>query len=113
MKIEDYSFGRIIIDGNVYSSDVIIYQNRVDPSWWRKEGHRLHIDDLKDILEAKPEVLVVGTGAYGTMIVPKETEGYLRKKGIKLIAEKTKDAVSTFNKLSGSANVIAALHLTC
>lgn len=113
IKIEHYSFGKIIVDGKEYSSDVIIYPNRVDPSWWRKEGHRLQIDDLKGILEARPEVLVVGTGSYGTMVVPKETEEYLKKKGIKLIAENTKSACDTFNKLSGSANVIAALHLTC
>ncbi len=113
MKIEHYSFGRITINGKDYSSDVIIYPDRVDPSWWRKEGHRLHIDDLKNILESKPEVLIVGTGAYGTMLVPKETEEYLRGKGIKLIADNTKSACETFNKLSDSGKVIAALHLTC
>jgi hypothetical protein len=113
MKIEHYSFGRITIDGKDYSSDVIIYPDKIDPSWWRKEGHRLHIDDLKNILESKPEVLIVGTGAYGTMVVPKETEEYLKKKGIKLIADNTKSACNSFDKLSGSAKVIAALHLTC
>jgi len=113
MKIEDYSFGRIVIDGKAYTSDVIIYRDRVDSSWWRKEGHRLHIDDLKEIIKARPEVLVVGTGAYGTMVIPKETESYLNGKGIRLIADKTKIACDTFNKLSDSDNVIAALHLTC
>ncbi len=113
MKIDYYSFGRITIDGKDYSSDVIVYPERVNSSWWRKEGHRLDIEDLKDILESKPEVLIVGTGAYGTMVVLKETEEYLKKKGIKLIADNTKSACKTFNKLSGSGNVVAALHLTC
>lgn len=113
MKIDYYSFGRITIDGKDYSSDVIIYPDRVDSSWWRKEGHRLDIEDLKDILESKPEVLIVGTGDYGTMVVPGETEEFLKRKGIKLIALMTKDATETFNKLSGSGKVIAALHLTC
>lgn len=113
MKIEHYSFGRITIDGRDYTSDVIIYPDKVDPSWWRKEGHRLAIDDLKNILGSKPEVLIIGTGAYGTMVVPKETEEYLKKKGIKLIADDTKSACETFNKLSGSGKVVAALHLTC
>ncbi len=113
MKIEHYSFGRIVVGGKDYNSDVIIYQNRVDSSWWRKEGHKLHIDDLKEVLEAKPEILVVGTGAYGAMAVPYETEEYLKKRGIKLIAEKTKTACETFNRLADQGNVIAALHLTC
>lgn len=113
MKIEHYSFGKITINGKTYTSDVIIYPEKVDSSWWRKEGHRLDIEDLKGILESKPEVLVVGTGAYGAMVVPGETEEFLRKKGIKLIADNTKSACDTFSKLSGSGKVIAALHLTC
>lgn len=113
MKIDYYSFGRITIDGKDYSSDVIIYPDRVNSSWWRKEGHRLDIEDLKDILESKPEILIVGTGAYGTMVVPGETEEFLKRKGIKLIADNTKSACETFNSLSGSGKVVAALHLTC
>lgn len=113
MKIEDYSFGRIVIGGKTYTSDVIIYPDRVDPSWWRKEGHRLYIDDLKEVLKAKPDVLVVGTGASGAMVVPKETEEYLKQKGIEVIIERTKIACEAFNKHSGFSNVIAALHLTC
>lgn len=113
MKIEDYSFGKITIDGKNYISDVIIYPERVDSSWWRKEGHCLDIDDLKDVIDVKPEILVVGTGAYGAMIIPRRTEDYLKAKGIRLIAQKTDEAVRTFNELSGSARVVAALHLTC
>lgn len=113
MKIEHYSFGRITIDGKNYTSDVVIYSDRVDSSWWRKEGHRLQIEDLKDIIEAEPEVLIVGTGAYGVMVVPTETVEFLKKKGIKLMADKTMSACDTFNKISGTGRVIAALHLTC
>ena len=113
MKIENYSFGRVTINGKDYTSDVIIYPDRVDSSWWRKEGHRLQIDDLKDIIGANPEVLIVGTGAYGVMAVSNETAEFLKKKGIRLITEKTRNACDTYNKISGSGRVIAALHLTC
>lgn len=113
MKIDYYSFGRIVIDSKDYTSDVIIYPDRVDPSWWRKEGHRLSIEDLKDILEAKPETLIVGIGAHGCMVVPSSTEEYLRAKGIRLIAEKTAKACETYNNLFAKGKVIAALHLTC
>jgi len=33
MHISDYRFGRIVIDGKTYTSDVIVYPDRVDPSW--------------------------------------------------------------------------------
>jgi len=113
VKIEHYSFGNITIDGKGYTSDVIIYRERVDSSWWRKEGHNLHLEDLKDIVEAKPDILVIGTGAYGVMRVSKEIVAHLESKGIKVHALKTGDAVDLFNKLQKDNLVIGALHLTC
>jgi len=113
MKIERYSFGSITIDGRTYTSDVIIYPERVDPSWWRKEGHILSIKDLDDVIKAKPDLLIVGTGAYGVMKVPKETISYLESKGIEVQIDLTKNAVELFNKLQSDRKVIAAFHLTC
>ena len=113
MKIEHYSFGRITIDGKTYTSDVIIYQGRVDSSWWRKEGHNLNIVDLTDVINAKPGVLIVGTGSSGLMKVPKETISHLESKGIKVHVSLTEKAVELFNKLQKVKVVIAALHLTC
>ncbi|MBU7022876.1 MAG: hypothetical protein HXS40_01820 [Theionarchaea archaeon] len=108
--IEHYSFGRIVIDGKEYTSDVLIVGGKVH-SWWRKQGHRVAPEDLDVVVNASPETLVVGMGAYGAMKVPDKTEDYLRNKGIELIAEKTGDAVNTFDKLTGKK--AAAFHLTC
>ena len=65
--IESYDFGLIVIKGRRYTSDVIVFPERVIEGWWRKEGHRIYVEDLKEILdrEPRPEVLVVGTGYYG------------------------------------------------
>jgi hypothetical protein len=113
MKIEHYSFGRITIDGKTYTSDVIIYTGRVDSSWWRKEGHYLQVIDLTDVINARPEVLIVGTGSSGLMKVSKETISYLESKGIEVHVALTEKAVELFNKLQKDKIVIAALHLTC
>ncbi len=113
MIIESYRFGNITIDGNTYTSDVIIYPDRVDGSWWRKQGHRLSIEDLKGIVEAKPEVLVVGMGSPGLMQVPPETRDYIEARGIELVVEPTDKAWRTYNRLKNSRRVVAALHLTC
>jgi hypothetical protein len=120
MKIEHYSFGNITVNGTGYTSDVIVYPEKVDSSWWRKEGHNLHIEDLEDIVKAKPGILVIGTGAYGVMRVSREIVSHLESKGIKVHALKTSEAVDLFNELQlgvgggGKAEVvIAALHLTC
>ena len=114
MKIETYDFGRITIDGQTYTSDVIILPQTVRGSWWRREGHRLHVDDLADVISARPDVLVVGTGYYGNMAVPAATKSCLEAQGIKVHTAKTAEAVKEFNELQKNiAHVVAALHLTC
>jgi len=114
MKVDKYSFGSITIGGVEHCSDVIIYPDRVDDKWWRKEGHRLSIDDLKDVWPLKPKALVVGTGSPGLLKVDKEVEKRCRKDGIGLHVAPTAKAVEIYNQLAaGDANLVAALHLTC
>jgi hypothetical protein len=113
MKIEHYSFGTITIDGKTYTSDVIIYPDKVDPSWWRKEGHSLRIVDLKNVISFNPEVLIVGTGQSGAMVVPEDTIAYLKGRNIEVHAVRTGKAVELFNERQKEKKIIAALHLTC
>jgi hypothetical protein len=36
--IESFSFGRAVIDGRVYHSDLILFPDgRIQSSWWRKK----------------------------------------------------------------------------
>jgi len=114
MYIDSYQFGQITVDGVSYSSDVIILGDTVQSNWWRKQGHLLSAEDIQDIIAAKPSVLVVGCGASGLMKVTDQTQQVLQEHGIKLEALDTRKAVQRFNELSQtSANVAAALHLTC
>jgi hypothetical protein len=113
MRITHYSFGKIEIDGKTYTSDVIIYPEHVDSSWWRQEGHLLQITDLKNIIVAKIPVLVIGTGFYGAMRVPKETLDYFKSNRIEVHVENTQMAVKLYNEISSKKPAIAALHLTC
>lgn len=113
MKIDRYSFGKITIDSKTYISDVIIYPDRVDSSWWRKEGHYLQVADLTDVINATPDVLIIGTGNSGAMVVPEETIRHIKSKGIDVQIEKTEKAVEIFNSLKDNKKVVAALHLTC
>jgi len=111
--IESYSFGQIKISGKLYTSDIIIYPDHVDDHWRRKEGHRLGIDDLKDVWQAEPEVLIVGTGHYSFMKVPNELKEHATSKNIELIVESTNEAYKTYNRLASTRRTVAALHLTC
>jgi hypothetical protein len=114
--IESYDFGSITINGRKYTSDVVVFPERVIDDWWRKEGHRIYVEDLKEILnrEPKPEMLVVGTGYYGIVKIPPEVETILESQGIDLLAQPTKEACQTFNKLlKSNKQVVGAFHLTC
>jgi hypothetical protein len=114
MRIDAYNFGKIDIEGTSYTSDVIVFADRVRDGWWRKEGHRLYIEDLADITAAKPDFLVVGTGYYGRMSIPEKTRKSLEAQGISLIEARTGEAVQAFRRLQReAARVVAALHLTC
>lgn len=113
MKIEHYSFGKIIVNGKTYTKDLIIYPEKINPSWWRKEGHLLQIEDLREVLSEKPDVLIIGTGYSGVMKVPEEVIRELKARDIEVIAEITPRAVEIFNLRDKAKKTIAALHLTC
>ena len=114
MKIETYSFSEMVYDGKTYTSDLIIYPDHVDASWWRQQGHRLAADDIGDILAASPEILVIGTGYAGNMTVPDDVRQTLENHQIKVVAQTTADATATFNRLvEEGKDVAGAFHLTC
>jgi hypothetical protein len=113
MHIDDYGFGRIVIDGKRYTSDVIVYPDKIDPSWWRKQGHYLREEDLADVVAAGPDIVIIGTGYSGVMEVPQKTVAFLESKGIRVFVEKTGKAVEVFNEQQGNLKVVGAFHLTC
>lgn len=111
--IENYNFGQIFINGEKYNSDLIIFKDHIYGSWWRKEGHNLCIDDITEIIDKKPDTLIIGTGYYGLMKVSEELIKYLESNNIEVIIKKTKDACDEYNTLHQKKNVVAAFHLTC
>jgi len=112
MRIDGYSFGRPVIGGKTYTADLLIVGEEIVPNWWRREGHSLCPEDLKLVIERQPEVLVIGTGAYGAMDVPYETEKFLEQQGIEVIWKPTAEAIDIFNSLTGKKKA-GAFHLTC
>ena len=111
--IDSYQFGQVVVNGKKYTSDIIIFADRVRDNWERRAGHQLCLDDIAEVLTENPEVLVVGTGASGGMRVLPEVKQSLDAQGIKLIVETTDKACHTYNQFCHSQRVVAALHITC
>ena len=114
MKIEEYDFGKIRIDGRPYSGDLILYPDRIEKDWWRKQGHYLQIEDLSGLVGTPCDALIIGTGAHGAMQVAAEVEKWLKERGIPWERHRTGKACERYNALVDEGKrVIAALHLTC
>lgn len=112
--IDGYRFGSMDIAGTTYQADLKIIGQQVIPHWWRKEGHKVFVEDILDILEAQPSVLVIGCGSPGMMKPSNEVRRVCADKGIELIHEPTEAAVRTFNALVKAGKKVAgAFHLTC
>lgn len=114
MKIENYSFGEIWIDGEKYTKDLIVFPDYVKENWWREKGHSVCVEDVEEVLKRSPEIFIVGTGSSGHVEVPKKFKNNLKSRGIKVKAMKTSEAKDLFNKLvEEGKDVVAGLHLTC
>ncbi len=117
--IGSYEFGKITINGETYNHDVEVRWNGEVLEWWRDKGHVFAVDDLKRAIQQEPDAIVLGTGARGVAEVPKEARSFIEKKDIKLIIDKTKPAVESFDTLIEKGNeqapqkVVGLFHLTC
>lgn len=115
IRIDAYEFGSMTINGKTFSKDLIIYPDeRIQPDWWRRQGHELVPEDIEKLLEAAPGRLIVGTGASGQMSVAEDVIARCRERGIKLEVLSTHDAAKRFNEASQEdSSVAACFHLTC
>ncbi len=111
-RIEDYSFGRVVVDGEEFTTDIIVLPGRTLGGWWRRDGHALVLDDLREVLDELPERLVVGTGAEGRMRPDESMIDALAARGVEVDAMPTAEAVRRFDRLD-PGRTAAALHLTC
>ena len=114
MNIGEYSFGSLVIGSTEYRTDVVVYPDgKVDAGWRRDAGHRMSFRDIARLVEAKPKVIVVGTGASGMMKPEDSIEKMLAQNGIEYRCAPTAEAVRLFNELSSQGDIGAVFHLTC
>ena len=111
--IDNYEFGEIMVDGKIYLADLIILPGEIMGNWWRLEGHKLQLEDLKLVLDKDIEALVVGTGYFGMVKVVELVVKVLKDREIELIVLDTREACQIYNRLSALRKTAAALHLTC
>ncbi len=116
MRIEDFSFGSIRIDGVTYDHDVVIDRGEVRrrkkkaSKKFREEfGHTpLSIEEK---IPWKCRRLVIGTGAGGGLPVMTEIKLEAERRKIELLILPTAQALEVLKQRSEETN--AVLHVTC
>jgi hypothetical protein len=87
----------------------------VQEHWWRREGHVLCVEDLGRLLDSHPELLIIGSGAFGRMRPDPGLGPELAARGVTVEVLPTAAAVDRINELLGlgRGSWAGALHLTC
>ncbi len=111
--IDHYSFGNFVIHGHTFNSNIKLIDDVAKPCR-HFDGHIIKKSDFDDLIEAKPDIIIIGTGQSGVVNVPDDIIGLIEGKGIELIIKKTAEACLEYNKLiKRKKNVCALLHNTC
>lgn len=112
--IEEFTFGSIKINGEIYEEDIMVDWEDEVKDWRRKESHLIDVNAVQKALMKFPEVIVIGTGESGVAQVLDDTKKEIEKRGVELIIEETPRAVGIFNDLEDQdKQVIGLFHLTC
>jgi hypothetical protein len=114
MTVDEYEFGRVVIDGHQYDHDLIIENGEIrlrdkKPSKrWKSEFGHTPLSPEEDIPWTASR-LVVGTGAQGMLPIMDEVKEEARARGVTVASMPTEEAVHCIN--DEDTNLI--LHLTC
>jgi hypothetical protein len=116
MRIDQFTFGSIRIDGVIYEHDVVIARGRVHKR--KKKSSRA----FRDVFGHTPvsvgenipwdcRCLVVGTGADGALPVMDEVKREAARRKVELLTVPTSEAIRALQAEPKDTNAI--LHVTC
>ena len=105
--IKNYENKSFYIGDTRYEHNIIILNNKI-ARWNIPNINMLRIQDFHNIIESKPEIIIVGTGVEP--VLPKtEISKIIQNKNIGIEFMKTESACKTFNLLiSEERNVAGA-----
>ena len=116
MAITHYSFGKIVVDGTEYTSDIVISPGRNISSWsFDTTSHMIEAGDIEKLVNRDVQTVIIGIGynsaaSFSTSAL--EFFDRLRAKGIEVFQLSTSKAVKRFND-SPKKGLLAFLHLNC
>jgi len=117
--INSTKFGDITIDDKKYHQ-VLIIDDEIKERDYEKlkklfgTSHKIGDWEEKELLADSPEVIVIGTGQDGALVVNNDFSNKVKNKGIEFFIEKTPEAMEFYNNEYASGKAVNALiHTTC
>jgi hypothetical protein len=117
-KIDELTFGSIVVEGKRSRRDVLIFTDGTVKK--RKGGflmfgsHKIKKRELEELGQGQPEIIIVGTGTNGAACVAPEAESWAKRKNLSLVVQPSYDAIARLNELTEQKKKVAALiHITC
>jgi hypothetical protein len=117
MKISG-EFGKIVVDGNEYSKDIIIKKGKIEKrkkkasKEFKEEGGHTPLTD-KENIPWKCKTLLIGTGFDGALPIDEGVHKKASKKGVELKIMKTGELINYINGLENMKGINAIIHITC
>jgi len=119
LKIESTEFGSITIEGKTYQFDVVIRlsgevikRKKKLSKMYYGTSHKVSKDEAKFVYEKGCNQLILGTGQYDNVRLSQEAADFLERKGCKILAGRTPDAIDSYNT-SQAKKKIGLFHVTC
>ena len=116
MRIDNFSFGSIDIDGRTYSGDVVLDRGKVRKR--RKAASKRYRDTYGHTPLSVEEAIpwgcrrrVIGTGAAGALPVMDAVKAEADRRKVELVLAPTRRAIDILSKAGADTNAI--LHVTC
>lgn len=108
VTIRSISENEILIGEQRWSQTIALTGSGVVEGWHEKPVESLSADDFLKIFDAKPDVIVLGTGATH-VIPPRELVFAMARNGVGFETMDTRAAARTFNVLAGEGRQVAAV----
>ena len=105
--VSNYGTGFFDINERRYESSLCLHNNELHENWIHGEPANLSLADFSPILDASPEILILGTGR-DHIFPPTILLAELHKKGIVLETMNSSTACGTYNILVSERRRVAA-----
>lgn len=117
-KVDSFSFGSIVVEGKKYARDLLFFPDgsvkKRKGGFWKFGSHAIKKGEIEELVEANPEVVIVGTGTDAKARLEPDAESRAKEAKLELVVLPSREAIDRLNQLVGEDKRVAALiHITC